>query len=764
MLAIAATVAVLTPGDDHYNKLPLPIEGMASPSIVKSVVPPEGRLFDDINRYVLKDYDNKKGFSDFLAGVAGIFGIPMWSFFVNRGQGIASFGVVSKDEPLMQYSSANEAYQLTPFVGFRTFLQGTRDGVSFLTEPFSPATAKTDDESEDAGRPDRYMYVGTADMEVQEIDYMNGVETSATYFLLPDEPFSAFVRRTTIRNLDDTSPLTLSILDGLAKIEPKGGSLWNMLTNIGRTLEGWFEVVHFNDDLAMPLYKMSSEPSDGASVTIEQGAHYVMSFIEGDENALLPIVYDTGKVFGYGTSLEYPRELESTSIADILKKPQYGSATTSSSFTAVDSLTLSPGESVTIASFYGAVDLVDDVAGIKDVITAPGFVKSKLDRSREIIDQLTAGVATNTGNHLFNGHVRQMMLDNGLRGGIPIMLGDVDDSTKGLSTDEDPRVKVFHTFSRIHGDLERDYNWFVLDPTYFSQGPGNYRDIAQNRRNDVIFQPRVGSFDILEFLSYIQADAYEPLTVEAIAFKVADKSKAEAIANKSVGTELEVLGHWNQLVDILSNGFVRPGQLFQLMKQLGIPNKMTNWDFINLVMADSEYTPMAQYGTGFWADHWDYYIDLIEAFVMVFPDKEEEVMYDYELKYFYSPATVKPRSEKYILDYTFDYKSKHVMQLDATYWDNSKIVVQKKFLDESTGREGIEANWQSSEDGDAFKSSPLEKLFLLGSMKYATRDAYGMGVEYEGGRPGWNDAMNGLVGKIECLLPARLQFAFLSFY
>jgi len=28
-------------------------------------------------------------------------------------------------------------------------------------------------------------------------------------------------------------------------------------------------------------------------------------------------------------------------------------------------------------------------------------------------------------------------------------------------------------------------------------------------------------------------------------------------------------------------------------------------------------------------------------------------------------------------------------------------------------------------------------------MKFATRDAYGMGVEYEGGRPGWNDAMNG---------------------
>jgi hypothetical protein len=62
--------------------------------------------------------------------VAGVFGKPVWAFYVNRGQGIASFGVASKDFPLLEFNSANKAYQLTPYIGFRTFIQGSRGGGS----------------------------------------------------------------------------------------------------------------------------------------------------------------------------------------------------------------------------------------------------------------------------------------------------------------------------------------------------------------------------------------------------------------------------------------------------------------------------------------------------------------------------------------------------------------------------------------------------------------------------------------------------------
>lgn len=78
---------------------------------------------------------------------------------------------------------------------------------------------------------------------------------------------------------------------------------------------------------------------------------------------------------------------------------------------------------------------------------------------------------------------------------------------------------------RVHGDLERDYNNFVLEPTYFSQGPGNFRDVAQNRRNDVVINPRIGSFNVKLFLSFLQVDGYNPLSVEAVVFTIEDKSK-----------------------------------------------------------------------------------------------------------------------------------------------------------------------------------------------------------------------------------------------
>ena len=106
-------------------------------------------------------------------------------------------------------------------------------------------------------------------------------------------------------------------------------------------------------------------------------------------------------------------------------------------------------------------------------ISQDGFVEYKLRRARELIQQVTSGVMTRTQNKMFDAHVQQMYLDNALRGGIPMILGEVDDDSKLANIDEDPRLKVYHLFSRIHGDLERDYNDFVLSPTYFSQGPGN---------------------------------------------------------------------------------------------------------------------------------------------------------------------------------------------------------------------------------------------------------------------------------------------------
>jgi len=500
-------------------------------------------------------------------------------------------------------------------------------------------------------------------------------------------------------------------------------------------------VEHADDTLTMPFYKLSTEPGDSASVKIEQAGHYILAFIESENEKaeLLPIVFDTNKIFGKSTSLGSPRGLRSSSVQDILDGDQYGDAKTSSAFAAVSQAKLKPGENITIAAVYGKADHIEVVPQIKEIVTQPGYIQSKAIGAKTLINNLTASVETTTANPLFDGAVKQMFLDNSLRGGMPTILGNVE----GTATyDEDPGVKVFHAFSRIHGDLERDYNAFNIAPSYFSQGPGNYRDVAQNRRDDVVFTPRMGSFDIQEFLSFIQADGYEPLTVEAVVYMY-DNEKEAAKAAKKVTNDPK---SFDTLTKVLTGGPFRPGQLFDLVALLNITVSVSNEDFVNILVAGADDYPMAQFGQGYWADHWDYYIDMIESYLSIYPDTEEALMYDTSLRYFFSTATVKPRSKKYILTLTFDGKSKHVQQLDATYFDQNKAMEQEAFRDQNTGRIGIDANWQRTHEDDAFRSSAIAKLFLLGSLKFAMRDAYGMGIEYEGGRPGWLDSMNGLPG------------------
>lgn len=420
----------------------------------------------------MEDYDTKAAFSDFLPAVAGIYGKPVWAFYVNRGQGVASFGTNSKDTPMLEFNAANKAYQNTPYLGFRTFVKGKRGNKSFMTEPFSPKTSRVPGAADQDKKPKRFMYVGLNEMEVKDIDSENGLTVNSTYVVIPMSTYSALARRTRYENTG-SDDLTISALDGVARFEPDGGDIDWSLKNMGRTLEGWMGVYQaLNNSLTMPFFKMSTEPSDTASVQIELGGHYCLSFIvpEGDETAsLLPIAFDPDKIFGQDTTFTDAAGLQTSSVSEIINNPQYGDAKTSSAMSALEEVTLAPGESISIVTFYGKVDQIEIVPEIASIITAPGYAMGKFEEARTLIASSFAGVETNSADQLFNGAITQMFLDNSLRGGLPIVLGDVDESTKALNYDEDPRVKIFHVFSRIHGDLERDYNFFVIAPTYFSQ-------------------------------------------------------------------------------------------------------------------------------------------------------------------------------------------------------------------------------------------------------------------------------------------------------
>lgn len=167
---------------------------------------------------------------------------------------------------------------------------------------------------------------------------------------------------------------------------------------------------------------------------------------------------------------------------------------------------------------------------------------------------------------------------------------------------------------------------------------------------------------------------------------------------------------------------------------------------------------MASLNTGFWADHFTYLIDHIEAYLSIYPDWEERMLFDMRLPYFFSPASVKPRSRKYVLSLSYHGTGEHIRQLEATeQQDSSKIEYLSQFISNATGWYEIDANWYHTKNGDMFKSSPYEKLLVMGAVKFATRDAFGLGIEYEGGRPGWNDANNGLVGMLGSGMPETFE-------
>ena len=314
------------------------------------------------------------------------------------------------------------------------------------------------------------MFIGTNEMQLQEVDETNNLATNVTYIILPEEDFGAFVRRITITNTGRHT-VTLSLLDGLAKMEPAGGKMDELLKNIGRTLEGFMGVYSpYNDTLQMPFYRLSTQPADTAGVVVQEAGHWCLSILEtSTDTSLLPIIYDPTKVFGDDTTLIQPIALRDKTIAEIVKEPQYGLAKTASAFAAATDITLQHEESITITTYFGKAQNILDVPVIARRLLQSGFSQYKVSRSREIIQQITAGVVTETSNKLFNAHVGQMYLDNSLRGGVPSMLGDVDDDARMRNADEDYRLKVYHLFSRIHGDLERDYNNFKIMSTFFSE-------------------------------------------------------------------------------------------------------------------------------------------------------------------------------------------------------------------------------------------------------------------------------------------------------
>lgn len=129
----------------------------------------------DSGKFVIEQFHEGKPFASFLPGLAGLKGIPMWTFYVNRGQGISSFGVRDKNSPIMEFSPANISYKNVTSTGFRTFIK--LKGAAEIYEPFQSA------------RPDpaakRIMTILPNGLTIEESHAGHGLKTTVHYFNLP---------------------------------------------------------------------------------------------------------------------------------------------------------------------------------------------------------------------------------------------------------------------------------------------------------------------------------------------------------------------------------------------------------------------------------------------------------------------------------------------------------------------------------------------------------------------------------------------------
>jgi hypothetical protein len=640
-------------------------------------------------RFVLQDFQQKKVFSSFLPGIAGLKGIPMWVFYVNRGQGIAGFGVESKDHPLMEYQCAQRAYQVTAQLGFRTFLKVKRGSQTWNYEPFGAAGEF---------QVKRCMITGLNDLEIEEVNETLGLKVTVLYFLLPNEPFAALVRKVTFSNTGEGS-LKLEMLDGLPIICPFGIDD-QTFKNMGRTIEAWMEVVNHTEGL--PFFRIKASADDKLHVEEIKAGNFALAF-HGEHQ--LAAMVDPQAVFGTDTAFGFPQKLAAGGLKSILAEDQVTQGRTPCAMFGTK-IELSEGQSETISSYYGHASQLEVIRSQVPRLQETEFMQGKIEEEQLLAGELTNPIHTESADAIFDDYCRQTWLDNVMRGGMPLLLGS---------------KHIYHVFSRRHGDLERDYNFFVVAPELYSQGNGSYRDINQNRRSDTYFFPKSGEFSIRLFMSLIQSDGYNPLTIQGSNFTL----PADAIP-----ALVDLAGTSDELKQVLSGHFT-PGQLMTAALKSDL--SITPDDFLEKVFARAEQHIQAVHGEGYWSDHWSYNLDLVESYLSIYPENREHLLFDSEpLAFFDNAHCIAPRSKRFVLD------DDAPRQFNVVYKDEEKAAML-------TAR-GADGHWSRTAygKGQVFKIPLVSKFALLALLKFAALDPSGFGVQMEGGKPGWYDALNGL--------------------
>ncbi len=683
---------------------------------------PKYYLNGKFKEFVIENYNLAKPFANFFPGIAGRYGIPMWVFYVNRGQAIASFGTKDKDHAILEFFSANKSWQLVSLHGFRTFIKLSTGKKFSFYEPFHNGFTNL------GYNLTNLMRITSYGLTLEENNLSLGLGVKVEYFTIPNDSYSALARIVTIKNLS-AIPKKIQLIDGLPQIVPFGTS--NLfLKKLGRTVEAWMNIE--NLDKNVPFYKLDVDPTDRPEVIhIKEGNFYLGFYYERGKPKIIKPVVDPQSIFGPVTDFSCPVEFltqkKFTHPHDKLTKNKTPSGMVLLNFE------LGKNCEEKIYSLVGYMRSIDILNSSIPRIVKPEYLSQKKEENKKIIEELQNDITTASSSEEFNLYAKQTYLDNIMRGGYPIIFSRPSSVVSGgippLAGKSNPSESVFYLYARKHGDLERDYNKFQIQPTYFSQGNGNYRDMNQNRRYDIWFNPEIKYENVITFFNLIQTDGFNPLVIKGINFTLKNEQEFKVVLNDLV-EEKDIAG----FTSFLNKPFT-PGDVILFIKENEIKLKTSYDEFLNILLSQSIKNQEAEHGEGFWTDHWTYNLDLLDSYLGVYPEKLKEIIFEKSVFSFYdNTETVRPRREKYVL------KDGLVRQLHSVTPCNAKREMMRK---RTTQPHIVRTQYGR---GAIYETTLINKLLCLLVNKLASLDPFGCGIEMEADKPNWFDALNGLPG------------------
>ncbi len=365
------------------------------------------KLLED-GTFVITNYNKAKSFSSFFPGVAGLKGIPMWAFYVNRNQGIASFGIRNKNYSIMEFYAANNAYGLTATQGFRTFIKIKGKNSDVFYEPFTSNPPNCGRE------PLQRMSVRPYEILFEDINMALGLKTTVRYFTLPNEPIAALLRTLEIENIG-ASPADIEVIDGLPKIIPYWMGI-DTLKQMSTTAQAWTLVT--NLDKNVPFYRLKVEINDKTEVTeVHKGNFYFGLVTTPNGLSKAAAIVDPEVVFGQDAAFLHPQAFMAEG-GFAVPQNQMGSNKYPSAMSFFGRR-LSAGGHVRLYSMIGHIDSEEKLNQFFKLSGKAEYFEDKAEENRLLIESLTDGIATESAIGAFDLYCRHTYMDNLIRGGMP---------------------------------------------------------------------------------------------------------------------------------------------------------------------------------------------------------------------------------------------------------------------------------------------------------------------------------------------------------